>query len=100
MSNLHGVIVSFNQPLPYPDKLYETGEAFAQVIENANVGIYDGHGSAEDDSFGDYFMFGPDADKLFEVIKPIIDLNAFFKGGSVFIRYGEGENAKTKVYQL
>ena len=67
---MHCVIVSFNQPLPYPAALYETDEQFIEAIKTANVGIYDWHGTADDDSAGDFFMYGPDADTLFEAIKP------------------------------
>jgi hypothetical protein len=45
-------------------------------------------------------MYGPDADKLFEVVKPVIDSTNYLKGGFAFLRYGETGDAKTRIIQL
>jgi hypothetical protein len=100
MKDLHCVIISFNKPLPNLEALYETDKKFMSAIESAEAGIYDYHGTADDNSAGDFFMYGPDADKLFEVVKPVIDSTNYLKGGFAFLRYGETRDAKTRIIQL
>lgn len=39
-------------------------------------------------SDGTLFMYGPDADKLFAVVRPILEACSFMQGASVTLRYG------------
>ncbi len=46
------------------------GDAIAEAVAEADVGEFDGHDVGE----GQYtfFLYGPDADELFEVIEPLL----------------------------
>ena len=87
----HSVIIYFGNGLPYPDALYETGFELSALIEKEQVGYYDWHCTAEDDSHGWLYMYGPDADKLFEIVKPVFEKTSFLKNGVVTLRYGPAE---------
>jgi hypothetical protein len=57
-----------------------------QAIEEAAAGEFDG------DEFGDgkcvLFMYGPDADRLFGVIEPLLKIAPAAAGGCAIKRYG------------
>lgn len=52
------------------------------------AGEYDGHEIAVDGSDGSIYMYGPDADLLFETIRPILETTHFMRGATVVKRYG------------
>lgn len=84
----HAVIIYFNKPLPYPNALYETDVKLIRAIKRECVGYYDWHETAENDSHGSFYMYGPDADKLFEAVRPVLQTIDFMKGAVAFLRYG------------
>lgn len=57
------------------------------IIQKHGVGSFDG------DEFGNgeagLFMYGPDADRLFETIEPLLRSWSRLKGGHAIKRYGE-----------
>lgn len=61
-----------------------------QVINDHDVGEFDG------DEFGDgrcvLYMYGPNADRLFDVIEPILRENPLTQGGFAIKRYGEAKD--------
>jgi len=61
-----------------------------QAIDHHRVGEFDG------DEFGGgrclLFMYGPDADRLFGVIAPILKASSLARGGFVIKRYGEAKD--------
>ncbi len=58
------------------------------AITNAGVGEYDGNELAVDGSDGSLYFYGPDADKLFSVVKVQLSKAKFMKNIRVTIRYG------------
>jgi len=48
-----------------------------ELIEKEKVGFYDWHCTAEDDSHGWLYMYGPDADKLFETVSLFLKKHLF-----------------------
>ena len=54
----------------------------------AHAGEYDGNEVATDGSDGFLYMYGPDADRLFEVIRPILEACSFMRGARMTLRYG------------
>ena len=87
-------IVYFENGLPYPEALYETGHALCEQIEKEKVGCYDWHCTAADDSHGWLYMYGPDAEKLFETVRPVLEQAAFLKGASVTLHCGREKKSK------
>lgn len=52
------------------------------------MGGYDGHEIAVDYSDGFLYMYGPSAENLFDVIKPILLQPGFMKGAKIKLRFG------------
>jgi hypothetical protein len=78
--------------------VFDLGDALEKAIQNAGAGEYDGNEMATDGSDGTLYMYGPDADHLFEVVHPVLKSVDFIKNVTVRIRYGppaEGVSEKT-----
>jgi hypothetical protein len=58
------------------------------AIDAAKVGEFDGNEVATDGSDGTLYMYGPDADRLFEIIKPVLEGCSFMRGARITLRYG------------
>ena len=83
------VIVHFNysgetdlQPL------FDLEDELIEVIEAAQVGDLDGHDIAVDGSHGFLYMYGPDADRLFEAICPTLEKSTNPECHKAIVRYG------------
>jgi hypothetical protein len=61
-----------------------------RVISEKQVGEFDG------EEFGDgrcvLYMYGPDADRLFEVVEPVLKAVPLARGGFAIKRYGEASD--------
>lgn len=98
--NKQAVIVEFNYGLATLDRLFEVDDLLEAAVEKAGVGEHDGHEIAVDLSDGSYYLYGPDADKLYEVIRPILEDQDFTKGAKATLRYGppeEGVPERTEI---
>lgn len=69
------------------EAMYELEEQLEQAIKKASAGEFDG------DEFGEgecvLFMYGPDADDLYQVIEPVLKLASLAAGGYAIKRYGD-----------
>ena len=88
----HAVIVHFNYGSTNLDRLFTLEDKLEPAIAAANVGEYDGHEIATDGSDGYLYLYGPDADKLFDAARPILESTAFMRGATVTKRYGPPED--------
>lgn len=88
----HAVIVHFNYGSTDLDPLFALEDKLEQAISAAGVGEFDGNEVAADGSDGYLYMYGPDADKLFDVVKPALEASSFMKGATVTKRYGPPED--------
>ena len=68
--------------------LFELEGKLEAAIGAANVGEFDGNEVATDGSDGILYMYGADADRLFEVIRPVLEACSFMRGARVTLRYG------------
>jgi hypothetical protein len=63
------------------------------AIDEKQAGEFDG------EEFGDgrcvLYMYGPDADQLFETVEPIIKASLLSRGGFAIKRYGEAGDKNT-----
>jgi hypothetical protein len=93
------VIVSFRYGQGSLDPLTALEDRLEQAIERAPVGEYDGNEVAVDGSGGTLYMYGPSADKLFEVVRPILEKTPFMTGATACLRHGPPEDGvrETKV---
>jgi hypothetical protein len=86
------VIVRFNYGIQGLKPLSELEDRLRTVIDSNNVGEYDGHEIAMDYSDGFLWMYGPDATKLYEVIKPVLNATGFMKEAKIKLRFGPPED--------
>jgi hypothetical protein len=91
----HAVIVTFDYGIEGLDQLHQLGDKLEQAITDGQVGEYDGHEIAMDYSDGTFYMYGPNAEELFKVVKPLLETTEFMKGAIAKLRFGEaGSGAK------
>jgi hypothetical protein len=76
----------------------ELQDELADAIEEAEAGEFDG------DEFGGgecvLFMYGPDADVLFDTITPILKKSPHANGGFAIKRYGEASDPKVREVKV
>ena len=70
--------------------VHQFTQRLAALIEESKAGNYDGdeYGGGQ----GALYMYGPDADRLFEVVSPLLSAWELLKGGHVIKRYGEARS--------
>lgn len=84
----HAVIVNFNYGTTNLQPMFDLEEKLGNAIASAQAGEYDGNEIAVDGSDGSLYMYGPDADRLFSVAKPVLESADFMRGAKVTLRYG------------
>jgi hypothetical protein len=84
----HAVIVSFRYGSTDLQPLHELEHDLERAISAAGVGEYDGNEIAVDGSDGSLYMYGPDADLLFQAVEPILRGCPWLREGSTLLRYG------------
>ena len=86
--NWHGLIVEFDYGTTDLGPMHALEDRLTDAIKAADVGEFDGHEIALDGSDGYFYMYGPDADRLADVVLPLLRENDFCKGARVTLRYG------------
>ena len=84
----HAVIAGFEYGSTDLDALFEVGRQLEAAIDEAGVGEFDGNEIAVDGSDGSLYMYGPDADKLFEVVRPVLERAECLREVVVRLQYG------------
>jgi hypothetical protein len=82
------VIIEFNYGLKEDEPFYELSDKLRTLVDESGLGEYDGHEIAMDNSDGSFYMYGPDAKKLYGVIKETIEKTPFMMGANVILRFG------------
>lgn len=84
-------------PYPHTDlgALFKLEEALERAIAAAGVGEFDGNDIGEGVAM--LYMYGLDADALFEAILPVLQSSALLVRGSVLRRYGPPEEGVREV---
>ncbi len=100
--NWHAMIVNFDYGSTVLAPLHALEDELEQVIKDADVGVFDGHEIALDGSDGFYYMYGPDADRLAEIVLPVLKESDFCKGARVTLRYGSvfDDDAQEKEFTI
>jgi hypothetical protein len=67
-------------------------DKLASVIEEQRAGVFDGdeYGNGQ----GALFMYGPNADRLFDVVYPLLSAWELLRGGHAIKRYGMPERSE------
>ena len=84
----HAIIIHFQYGSKDLSRLREVEAKLEAAIASAKAGEYDGDEIAVDGSDGYLYMYGASADRLFEVIRPILESTPFMRGARVKKRYG------------
>jgi len=91
------VVVHFQYGSTDLSRLFELEKKLESAIETAKVGEFDGNEMAVDGSDGFLYMYGPDADRLFDAVKPVLESATFMRGARVTVRYGApGPDVKSR----
>lgn len=88
----HAVIVRFDYGQADLSPLNELEDKLTAAIESAAVGEFDGNEVAIDGSDGTLYMYGPSADRLFEVVRPVLASATCIRNAVATIRYGSPED--------
>ena len=80
------------------ESIFELQDALKDAIDEAEAGEFDG------DEFGQgeciLFMYGPNADVLFDTVKPLLVKSPHAKGGFVIKRYGAATDSKAREVKI
>lgn len=82
------VIVHFEYGEPCLTPLREMERELEAALAKAGAGEHDGDEMAVDPDDGTLYLYGPDADRLFAAIRPVLDATPFMRGATVRLRYG------------
>lgn len=93
----HAVIVRFQYGSTDLGVLLGLEKKLEAAIVAAGTGEYDGNEIAADGSHGSLYIYGSDADRLVEVILPILETAPFMAGAEVTKRYGPPEDGVREV---
>jgi len=97
------VIVNLNQTGTNgrlsPEGLFPLEEELISALENSGVGEFDGDEVAVDGSAATLYMYGPDAERLFRAVEPILRNSPLCRGATVEIRSGN-VGAATRVVRM
>ena len=84
----HAVIVQFNFPSGDLKKIIEVEDQLAKALEETGAGELDGNEIALDGRDNLFYLYGPDADKLYEAIEPVLLSLEMLSQARVLLRYG------------
>ncbi|HZD59243.1 MAG TPA: hypothetical protein VE439_02160 [Anaerolineae bacterium] len=93
----HAVIVHFAYGKTDLQPIFDLEDRLEAAINEAGVGEFDGNEVAQDGSDGYLYMYGPNADRLFETIRPVLETSDFMKGASVKLRYGPPKDGVKEI---
>lgn len=91
------MVVHFNYDSTNLQPIFALEEKLEAAISEAKVGEYDGNEVATTGRGGYLYMYGPDADRLFEVVAPILKSVPFMHHATVKKRYGPPADGTREV---
>jgi hypothetical protein len=97
MASKQAVIIEFNYGLEEDEPFYELSDDLRALVEESGLGEYDGHEMAMDNSDGSFYIYGPDAKKLYEVVREKIEKTPFMGGANITLRFGPPEKGVKEV---
>ena len=89
----HAVIVHFQYGRTDLQPLFLLEEQLEGIIGQTGVGELDGNEVAVDGSDGFLYFYGPDADRLFAVVRPILEKSTVIREAVATLRYGPPDDA-------
>ena len=96
----HAVIVRFDYAADSLDALLAIEEQLEAAINAAGVGEFDGNEMAVDLSDGSLYMYGPDAETLFAVVRPILAAAECLRNTRITLRFGPPEDGTSERVEV
>jgi len=96
----HAVIVHFQYGSRDLQAMFDLEDKLERAIAEAGAGEYDGNEIAVDGSDGSLYMYGPDADALTDVVRPILAAVPFMNGATITKRYGPPEDGVREAEEV
>ena len=97
----HAIIVQFNFPAGNLDRIFELEDQLAKAVEGASAGQLDGNEIAVDGRDNLFYLYGPDADKMYTAIEPVLLSSELLSQAKVLLRYGPpGIDTRQKAVTL
>ena len=93
----HAVIVRFQYGSTDLTRLFELEGRLTAAVAAKRAGEYDGNEVAVDGSDGVLYLYGPDADRLYEAIRPVLEATPFMKAATATKRYGPPQDGVRSV---
>lgn len=84
----HCLIVEFQFHGGDPRPVFQVGDELSAALSRDRAGEFDGNELAADCSSGSLYLYGPDADRLLAVARPVLLAHAFLHGAKLLLRYG------------
>ncbi len=97
MTKDQAVIIEFNYGLVEDEPFYKLSDKLRVLVDESGLGEYDGHEMAMDNSDGSFYLYGPDAKKLYDVVKETIEKIPFMEGANITLRFGPPETGVKEV---
>jgi hypothetical protein len=93
----HAVIVHFDYGSKDLGPLFALEDQLISAIDSAGAGEFDGNEIAVDGSDGSLYMYGPNADQLFAVVRPVLEQSTAIRNAVATLRYGPPEDGVKSV---
>jgi len=93
----HAVIIYFNYNKQNLEPLHLLEDKLEEIVTANAVGIYDGHEITINLSNGTLFLYGPNAERLFQVVKPTLEKCEFMIGALAKLRFGPQEHGVKEI---
>lgn len=84
----HAIVVRFTYAADDLEPLFALERRLEAAIADAGVGEFDGNEIATDLSDGCLYMYGPDAEALFRVVRPLLSESICFRTATATLRFG------------
>lgn len=91
------LFIYFDYGFETTDELYSLMYELIDVIEEGNLGVYDGNELALDHSDGIMYMYGPSAENLYNGIKSTLEKSDFMKDAKANMRFGPLEGGTNEI---
>lgn len=82
------------------DAIFDLDDIFRTILETSGIGTYDGHEfceSPEEESVR-FFMYGPDANRMYEEVKPILQSLPSLQEISIHKQYSPLEDYEEQLH--
>lgn len=97
MFDYQSVVIYFNYGLKNDEPFYELSGKLRSLVDTSGLGVFDGHEIAMNNSDGSFYIYGPDAKKLYELVKDTLIKTPFMHGAEVELRLGPPEKRVKEI---